>query len=416
MSQPPVSLRFFLFLSGASSSMSSPELPEWIEDDLQKIRDAGLFRSRRTFKPLPGGRCILDGQTLINLSSNDYLDLAHDPRLIAAATSALSEMGVGARASALVSGRTEWHEELETQLAQFEGTESAILFPSGYAANLGVVSALATEQDTVFCDRMNHASLIDGCRLSGARLRVYRNGRLGRLRRELEKASTDGKRIIVTDSVFSMDGNQAPLIRLCELAEEYRAILVIDEAHGTGVWGASGRGLAEECGVEERVTVRIGTLSKAVGAMGGFVAGSSELIDWLWNRVRTQIYSTALPPAICAAACQSLEIIQAEPDRRRVLHDQSEFLRNELQHRTLVSIPPASGPIIPIILKDPDVTMQVAAELQEAGFLVGAIRPPTVPEGTSRLRISITCAHQRDDLERFLKALDRSLARIVESR
>jgi len=396
--------------------MSSPDIPEWIEDDLHKIRAAGLFRSRRTFTPLTAGRCLLDDRTLINLSSNDYLDLAHDARVVSAAAAALSEMGVGARASALVSGRTEWHARLEQQLAQFEGTEAAILFPSGYAANLGVVSALANEQDTIFCDRLNHASLIDGCRLSGAKLRVYRHDRLEKLERELAKVAGEGKKIIVTDSVFSMDGSVAPLVSLCDLAQSYQAILIIDEAHATGVWGASGRGLAEELGVEDRVTVRIGTLSKAIGSLGGFVAGSTVLIDWLWNRVRTQIYSTALPPAICAAACQSLEIIQAEPDRRRVLHDQSDFLRNELQHRVAVSIPPASGPIIPIILKDPEVTMQVAAELQEAGFLVGAIRPPTVPEGTSRLRISITCAHQRDDLERFLKALDRSLARIVESR
>lgn len=396
--------------------MSSPEYPKWIDDDLQKIRDAGLFRSRRTFKPLPGGRCILDGQSLVNLSSNDYLDLSHADRLIAAAASVLPETGVGARASALVSGRTEWHANLETQLAQFEGTEAAILFPSGYAANLGVVSALANEQDTVFCDRLNHASLIDGCRLSGARLRVYRHDSLEKLKRELEKVTGDGKKIIVTDSIFSMDGSLAPLVSLCDLAEEFQAILIIDEAHATGVWGACGRGLAEELGVEHRVTVRIGTLSKAVGTMGGFVAGPTALIDWLWNRVRTQIYSTALPPAICAAACQALEIIQAEPERRRVLHERADFLRNELQQRTNVTIPLAAGPIMPIILQDPGLTMKVAAELQEAGFLVGAIRPPTVPEGTSRLRVSVTCAHQQDDLERFLKALDRSLARNVESR
>ena len=396
--------------------MSSPEFTEWIERDLQQIRDAGLFRSRRTFQPLPGGRCELEGQTLINLSSNDYLDLAHDPRLIAAAASALSEMGVGARASALVSGRTEWHERLETRLAQFEGTESALLFPSGYAANLGVVSALASEQDTIFCDRLNHASLIDGCRLSGARLRVYRNGQLAKLRRELEKDTSDGRKIIVTDSVFSMDGNQAPLLELCELAEEFGAILVIDEAHGTGVWGESGRGLAEACGLEDRVTVRIGTLSKAVGTLGGFVTGSSTLIDWLWNRVRTQIYSTALPPSMCAAACAALDIIQQEPERRRALFQRSDFLRNELSQRADVTVPPSAGPIIPVLLGDPDRMMRIASGLKEAGFLVGAIRPPTVPEGTSRLRVSVTYAHEQGDLERFLKAFDGSLARNRESR
>lgn len=396
--------------------MSSPEYPEWIDDDLQKLRDADLFRSRRTFKPLTRGRCILDGQELVNFSSNDYLDLSHDPQVISAATSVLQEMGVGARASALVSGRTEWHVQLEKQLADFKGTEAAILFPSGYAANLGVLSAFATEQDTIFCERLNHASLIDGCRLSGAKLRVYRHDDLGRLSRELEKVTGDGKKIIVTDSVFSMDGTQAPLAALCDLAEAHQASLIIDEAHATGVWGATGRGLAEELGVESRVTIRIGTLSKTMGTMGGFVTGSTLLIDWLWNHVRTQIYSTALPPAICAAACQSLEMIRTEPERKERLHSLADFLREELRHRTTVSIVSKSGPIVPVILKDPKLTMDVAKDLQDAGFLVGAIRPPTVPKGTSRLRISVTCAHQFDDLERFLKAFDRSLAKHLVSR
>lgn len=391
--------------------MSSSEFPKWIEDDLQKLRKEGLFRTRRTFSPLPDGRCLLEGQELINLSSNDYLNLAHDARLISAAVSALEEMGVGARASALVSGRTEWHARLEQRLADFEGTDAAILFPSGYAANLGIVSAIAGEGDTIYCDRLNHASLVDGCRLSGAAFRIYRHDRLEKLKRELDKKTGAGKTVIVTDSIFSMDGTWAPLAELCELAEQYQAALVVDEAHGTGVWGESGRGLAQELDVESRVTIRVGTLSKALGAMGGFVAGSDSLIDWLWNRVRTQIYSTALPPAICAAACESLKMITSEPQRRQQLHAQSVFLRQELANRSLLADLTSCGPIIPVILENPERTMSIAADLQAAGFLVGAIRPPTVPQGTSRLRISVTSAHQRDDLERFLKALDRSLAR-----
>ncbi len=396
--------------------MSSPELPQWIDDELQKMRAVGLFRSRRTFKPGADGRCILEGRELTNFSSNDYLNLAHHESVVSAAASVLKEMGVGARASALVSGRTEWHTRLEESLARFEGTEDAILFPSGYAANLGVISAFASEQDTIFCDRLNHASLIDGCRLSGARLRVYRHDNLDKLKRELEKADCSGKKLIVTDSLFSMDGIHAPLETLCDIAETYSASLIVDEAHATGVYGASGRGLAEELGVEDQVTIRIGTLSKAVGTMGGFVAGSRSLIDWLWNRVRTQIYSTALPPAICAAACEALKIIQAEPGRRRILIENADFLRNELRKNPTIRIVDSSGPIVPVILKDSDLTMSIAADLQQTGFLVGAIRPPTVPKDSSRLRISLTCAHQRDDLERFLKALDRSLARKGDSR
>lgn len=396
--------------------MSSSELPEWMETDLQQIREAGLFRSRRTFQPQPGGRCLLEDRELINFSSNDYLDLAQDPRLVSAASEVLTELGVGARASALVSGRTIWQTRLEEQLAEFEGTESALLFPSGYAANLGVISAVAQEEDTIFCDRLNHASLIDGCRLSGARFRVYRHDALEKLKRELAKPTGAGRKFIVTDSVFSMDGISAPLRDLCELADECGASLIIDEAHGTGVYGAHGRGLAEELGVEDRVTIRIGTLSKAVGCLGGFVAGSSTLIDWLWNRVRTQIYSTALPPSICAAACAALQVIQTEPERRTRLQELSQFLRSGLRERPHLTVPDSRGPIIPVVLSDPALTMQVASDLQEAGFLVGAIRPPTVPQGTSRLRISLTCAHQREDLERFLKALDGSLARNGQSR
>lgn len=396
--------------------MASSELPEWMETDLRQIREAGLFRSRRIFQPLAGGRCLLDGQTLVNLSSNDYLDLAQDPRLVSAASVALSELGVGARASALVSGRTIWHARLEEQLAKFEGAEAALLFPSGYAANLGVISAVAQEADTIFCDRLNHASLIDGCRLSGARFRVFRHDQLEKLKRELAKHTDAGRKFIVTDSVFSMDGLSAPLRDLCDLAEEFGASLIVDEAHGTGVYGGNGRGLAEELGVEDRVTIRIGTLSKAVGCLGGFVSGSETLINWLWNRVRTQIYSTALPPSICAAACAALEIIQTESVRRARLHELSRYLRLGLKERSRLTVPASTGPIIPVILSDPALTMQVARDLQSDGFLVGAIRPPTVPQGTSRLRISLTCAHQREDLERFLKALDGSLARNGESR
>lgn len=396
--------------------MASSELPEWMETDLRQIREAGLFRSRRIFQPLAGGRCLLDGQTLVNLSSNDYLDLAQDPRLVSAASVALSELGVGARASALVSGRTIWHARLEEQLAKFEGAEAALLFPSGYAANLGVISAVAQEADTIFCDRLNHASLIDGCRLSGARFRVFRHDQLEKLKRELAKHTDAGRKFIVTDSVFSMDGLSAPLRDLCDLAEEFGASLIVDEAHGTGVYGGNGRGLAEELGVEDRVTIRIGTLSKAVGCLGGFVSGSETLINWLWNRVRTQIYSTALPPSICAAACAALEIIQTESVRRARLHELSRYLRLGLKERSRLTVPASTGPIIPVILSDPALTMQVARDLQSDGFLVGAIRPPTVPQGTSRLRISLTSAHQREDLERFLKALDGSLARNGESR
>ena len=271
-----------------------------LADTLHDLETRGLKRDRRAVTPLPNGRCRVDGAECVDFSTNDYLDLAGDARLMDAAKTALEQTGCGARASALISGRTEWHERLERRIADFEGQQAAVLFPSGYAANLGTLTALMSGQDIVFCERRNHASLIDGCRLSGAKFRVYRHDQLDRLERELSKATACRKRWIVTDAVFSMDGDLAPLPELCNLAQRFDAGVIIDEAHGTGVFGEHGRGVAEQLNVEERV-IRIGTLSKAVGCLGGFVAGSQELVDFLWNTARPQIFSTALPPSVCAA-------------------------------------------------------------------------------------------------------------------
>ncbi|HTI52558.1 MAG TPA: 8-amino-7-oxononanoate synthase, partial [Planctomycetaceae bacterium] len=288
---------------------------DWISTELERLRAEGLWRQQRVVTPLAGGECLVDGRRLKNFAANDYLDLARDPRVIAAGERALQESGAGAGASALVCGRTAWHGALEERLAQFEEQPSALLFPSGYAANVGTICALVGANDVVFSDRLNHASLVDGCRLSGAKIRVYRHDDLDALERALQNETGTGRRLIVTDGLFSMDGDLAPLPDLCRLAERFGAMLLVDEAHGTGVFGAGGRGVAEHHGVEARVTVRVGTLSKGIGSLGGFVAGSQPLIDWLWNRARTQIYSTALPPAACAAAAAAVDIIATEPQR-----------------------------------------------------------------------------------------------------
>lgn len=371
---------------------------DWLDLGLQRLRDEGLWRDVRTIKSLPDGWCEVDGRRVRNLSSNDYLNLAHDPRVVAAAKEALDEAGVGAGASALVSGRSPWHERLEKVIREFEGTEAALLFPSGYAANVGTVSALVSDQDVVFCDRLNHASLVDGCRMSGARLRVYRHDRLNALERELRKSLGSDRRWIVTDAVFSMDGDLAPLVELCDLAERFDARVIVDEAHGTGVFGANGRGVCEHFGVEDRVAVRIGTLSKAVGTLGGFVACSNSVRDWLWHSARTQVFSTALPPVVCAAAAKSIDLIRDEPQRRRHLHALSAELRGRLAERLSSE---GEGPIVPIRVEHPEATQKIAAELLEAGFLVGAIRPPTVPHGTSRLRICLTAACDEHEASRL---------------
>lgn len=382
---------------------------DWINHELEKLDRQGLLRKRRTVTPLPAARCQVNGRELVNFAANDYLNLSHDPRVIDAARRALDEAGVGSTASALVCGRTQWHVALEERLARFERQTAAVLFPTGFAANVGTICAVAGHCDTIFSDRLNHASLIDGCRLSGARLRIYRHDELAELEDELEKSPATGRRLIVTDSVFSMDGDLAPLPELCSLAGRFDAMLLVDEAHATGVFGAGGRGVAELQEVEERVTVRVGTLSKAIGAMGGFVAGPQSLVDWLWNRARTQIYSTALPASVCAAAAAAVEIIESEPWRRERLLAVAADFRRQLADARIETNQSAIGPIVPILLQSPDRALSVARELEDAGFLVGAIRPPTVPQGTSRLRITLSAGHESTDVDRLVTALRKIL-------
>ncbi len=378
----------------------------WIAAELAAWEQAGLRRARRAVRPLPGGLIEVQGRTLLNLAANDYLGLSGDERLREAAQQTIASTGIGARASALVSGRTVWHEQLEQRLARFEQAEAAVLFPTGYAANVGTITALAGQDDSVFCDRLNHASLIDGCRLSGARFHVVPHLDLEALERELEKARSRRRRLIVTDSVFSMDGDVAPLPELARLAEQHDAMLLIDEAHATGVLGPGGRGLAELDRIDSERLVRIGTLSKAVGCQGGFVTGSELVTEWLWNKARPQVFSTAFPPAVAAAARVAIDLIEQEPWRRERVLKLSSLLRDRLTTAGF-DVPPTRivTPIVPVVIGDEGETMQLASRLESAGFLVGAIRPPTVPRGSSRLRISLQCEVTEDQLDQLVLAL-----------
>ncbi len=371
---------------------------DWLTTELQRLDEGQLRRHRHSVRVLPNGWCERDGRRLRDFASNDYLNLAGDERLRSAAEAVLSDHGVGARASALICGRSPWHERLEQQLAVFEHQPAALLFPTGMAANVGTIATLVKSDDVLFCDRFNHASLVDGCRLSGAQLRIYRHDDLDKLARELAKSQNMRRRWIVTDSVFSMEGDLAPLPELCDLAEQYGAELIVDEAHGTGVFGASGRGVAERQGVEDRIAVRIGTLSKALGCLGGFVTGPEALIDYLWNTARTQMFSTALPPGICAAASAAVEIITHHPELMADLQARAAMLRGMLVKRGVPVSDRVCGPIVPINIGIAMRTMQIAAKLEQRGFLVGAIRPPTVPHGTARLRITVTLAHDEPAL------------------
>jgi 8-amino-7-oxononanoate synthase len=377
----------------------------WINDALAEWDAQGLRRRlARRAGPQRAGSICLDGRELINFGSNDYLGLAADERLADAVRRALPQAGWGSGASPLVTGRATLHSELETELAKFEGTEAALLFSSGFAANVGAIAALAGKGDVIFSDAKNHASIIDGCRLSGARVQIYPHRDVDGLANLLRQAGGFRRRLIVTDSLFSMDGDLAPLTQLAELAEQHDAMLMADEAHATGVFGDRGRGVAESLGVEDGVHVRVGTLSKALGSIGGFVAGPQKLIDWLANRARPYVFSTAPPEAMAAAALAALRIVRDEPHRRIELLDRARQLRERLTEQGW-QIGDRQSQIIPVIIGDPTRAMHLSATLREQGLFIPAIRPPSVPEGQSLLRISVTFAHSDAMLGQLLAAL-----------
>jgi 8-amino-7-oxononanoate synthase len=388
-----------------AQSIAMPTDPlSWLDGELAQLDARHLRRHRFTHSGPQGATIILGDQALVNFGSNDYLGLAADPRLSAAAARAAQREGWGAGASPLVTGHGASHAELERQLAEFEGTEAALLFSSGFAANLGTVAALVERGDAIFADAKNHASLIDGCRLSRAEVHIYRHADVDHLSELLRSAGGYRRRLIVTDSLFSMDGDFAPLAQIAELAEQHDAMLLIDEAHATGVFGQRGRGVAETLGIEDGVHIRIGTLSKALGSIGGFVAGRRNLIDWLLNRARSYVFSTAFPPAIAAAACEALQIIRDEPQRRTELLAGAKSVRERLRAQGW-NVGQSASQIIPVYLGQPDRTMCVAQQLRERGLFVPGIRPPTVPPGESLLRISLSWAHSADLLEQLLAVL-----------
>jgi 8-amino-7-oxononanoate synthase len=380
----------------------------FIEQELDDRVRHGLYRVRRRIQSAQGARVCFHDREFVNFSSNDYLNLAGDPQLARAAAWAARRYGCGAGASALVSGHLPPLRSLERALADWEGTEAALVFSSGFAANLGVLSALAGPDDALFSDELNHASLIDGCRLSRAAVHVYRHLDVEHLQQLLQtKAGGARRRIIVTDSVFSMDGDFAPLADLLALARRFDCLLLVDEAHATGVLGEQGRGLTETVPDFARETARIikvGTLSKALGAQGGFVCGSHELIEWLVNAARPYVFSTALAPPIAAAARRAVALVREEPERRRGLLCLSALLRDELESAHF----PATGSacqIVPVIVGTARAAVGLSKRLEKLGLIVPAIRPPSVPDGTARLRISLGAGHTEDDVRRLVQAL-----------
>ena len=377
----------------------------WIDVEALDRSKRGLTRRLKTLGASTPGRIVIDGRELINFSSNDYLGLASDPRTIAAAIQEAKAGGWGSGASPLVTGWREAHQKLAIALARFEKTEAAALFPTGFAANLGTIASLVGPQDAVYLDRLNHACLVAGAKLSGAKIRVYRHRDNVRLQELLLRERTRYRRVLIaTDGVFSMDGDLAPISELADLAERFEAMLLVDEAHGTGVFGADGRGACSELHVTERIPIRVGTLSKSLGSLGGFVAGSQRLIDHLVQNAPSFIYSTSLPAPAAAAALESLRIVEAEPWRRERVRALGDHVRSALSSAGF-NIGDSIGPIIPVLIGDPQRALELAELLRNDGLFVSAIRPPTVPRGTDRLRISLSAVHSDSDAARLVERL-----------
>ncbi len=382
-------------------------LPRWDAwaADLAALDAAGTYRRCSPVGSAAAATVVVDGREMVQLGSNNYLGLADDPAVRRAAVEAIERWGVGSGASRLIAGTTGPVEALERDLAAFKATEAAVVTSTGWQANASALAALAAPGDLILSDKLNHASILDGARATGALLRTYPHGDGDRLRALLDRLRPRHRRcVIITDGLFSMDGDVAPLAELVRLKGDYDAILVVDDAHATGVLGAGGRGSAEAAGVAEGVDVTVGTLSKALGGLGGFVAGPAAVIETIVNRARPFIYTTALPAALAAAAREALRIVRDEPERRRTCLALAERLRRALRGAGL-DTGAATAQIIPILLGSPARAVAAARRCAAAGLLVPAIRPPTVPPGGSRLRISVMATHDWADLARLVDVL-----------
>ncbi len=378
-----------------------------IESALSAIRDRGLYRKLRMISGPQGPRVLLDGRPVLLLCSNNYLGLADHPRVREAAAEAAMRYGAGAGASRLVSGNMRIHRRLEERLADFKGYETSLLFGSGYLANMGVVQALAKPGEVVFSDALNHASIVDGCRLAGAETFVYDHGDVDHLAWGLREAEGRGS-LIVTDGVFSMDGDVAPLPEIVELARRFDARVMVDDAHGTGTIGPDGRGSVAAAGLEDEVDVLVGTLGKSLGSYGAYVCCDRPMAKYLVNTARTLIFSTALGPPQVAAAMAALELLREEPRRVERLQRNSRILRDALADEGLPT-GPGETPIVPVIVGDADAAVSASERALERGVFAQAIRPPTVPDGSSRMRLTVMASHTKAELRDAAKVVAKAV-------
>lgn len=382
----------------------------FFRDRLEHLKEHNLHRCLRAFQGEQGPWIELDGRHVLNLCSNNYLGLASHNKVKEATATAVRYYGCSSGASRLICGTMDIHECLEKQLAIFKGKEAALLYSTGYNANVGIISSLVGRGDIVFSDELNHASLVDGCRLSRATVNVFPHNNMDALEERLHRAcevNQEGQRLIVVDGVFSMDGDIAPLPRLADLAEKYEASVMVDEAHATGTLGPGGRGSVAYFGLDERIPIIMGTMGKALGGFGAFVAGSQELREFLINTSRSFIFTTALPPAVTASAIAALEVLKSDQGLVARLQDNAQYLRQKLRELGFNTLH-SQTQIMPVVIGDAGLTYRMSELLLEENVLATAIRPPTVPEGTSRIRVSVMATHTIDDLNHAVRAFEKA--------
>ncbi len=378
----------------------------FLDETLDGLERNGLRRELRLVSSSQGREIVIDGKRVLNFCSNNYLGLADDPRLGKAAAQCAEREGFGSGASRLVCGNMMAHRALEERIAHVKGAEDCLVFSTGYMANVGIISSIFGRGDIIFSDKLNHASIIDGIRLSQAECWRYPHGDMNALEERLKTAGAFRKRVIITDSVFSMDGDVAPLDKIVALARRYDCLVMVDEAHAFGVMGKSGKGLAEHFSLEKDIDIQMGTLSKAAGSFGAYCCGSRALIAFLINKARSFVYTTAMPPSVAAASLTALEIMDAEPHRREQLWKNANYMREKLKEAGFNTMN-SQTPIIPVLTKDPALAAEFSRRLFEEGVFISAIRPPTVPAHTARLRLTVMATHTREDLDHVIRQCKR---------
>ena len=382
----------------------------YLSDQLNDLKQRGTYFKLRVLEDEQDAVCTFDGKKVINIASNNYLGLTTHPKLREAAMSALKKYGVGSGAVRTVAGTMRIHMELEAKIARFKNVEACVVFQSGFTANAGTVSAVLGKEDFIISDELNHASIIDGARLSRAKILVFRHKDLAHAEEQLASLKDQpGKKLMITDGVFSMDGDIGPLPGLCELAEKYGAIMMVDDAHASGVLGKNGRGTVDHFGVHGRVDIQVGTLSKAIGALGGYVCGTRDLIEFLYHRGRPFLFSTSHPPSVAATCIAAFEVLEQEPELIQKLWDNTNFFKKELGHLGFniggQNTPKSETPITPIIVGEGRLAMEFSRELFKEGLMATGIAFPTVPEGKARIRTIVSAAHSTEQLQQALEIL-----------